>query len=151
MVSLGELGRARTALGRALALAEDAGDSHMVAHAEHLLGHVEHALGNTTAAHGRFLHSVAGFRALTIPWGLGNSLNGLAKVALASGDTALAERLLDEAASVLGRCPWFLALVSYRRAIVAVRRGNLDDAIALSVKASHSFARFMTSLQSSTS
>ena len=129
--SLGELGRARTALGRALALAEDAGDSHMVAHAEHLLGHVEHALGNTTAAHSCFLRSVAGFRALTIPWGLGNSLNGLAKVALASGDTALAERLLDEAASVLGRCPWFLALVSYRRAIVAVRRGNLDDAIAL--------------------
>jgi hypothetical protein len=39
--------------------------------------------------------------------------------------------LLDEATSVLQRCPWFLALVLYRRAMLAVRRGNADQAIAL--------------------
>ena len=44
--SLGDLGRARTGLTRALALAHDAGDAEMVAQAEHLLGHVEHAVGD---------------------------------------------------------------------------------------------------------
>ena len=48
--SLGELGRARAGLTRALALAHDAGDTEMIAQAEHLFGHVEHALGNATAA-----------------------------------------------------------------------------------------------------
>ena len=129
--SLGELGRARTGLTRALALAHDAGDTDIVAQAEHLFGHVEHAVGDANAARDRFTRSVEGFRALAIPWGLGNSLNGMAKVALAIGDDAEAERLLDEATSVLRHCPWFLALVSYRRAILAVRRGNADEAIAL--------------------
>ena len=129
--SLGELGRARTGLTRALALAHDAGDTEIVAQAEHLFGHVEHAVGNANAARDRFTRSVEGFRALAIPWGVGNSLNGMAKVALAIGDAAEAERLLDEATSVLRHCPWFLALVSYRRAILAVRRGNPDEAIAL--------------------
>ena len=129
--SLGELGRARTGLTRALALAGAAGATEMVAQAEHLFGHVAHALGDMNAARDRFTSSAAGFRALAIAWGVGNSLNGLAKVALAAGDTAEAERLLDEAASVLRHCPWFLALVSYRRAILAVRRDNFDDAIAL--------------------
>ena len=129
--ALGELGRARTGLTRALALAHDAGDTGIVAHAEHLFGHVEHAGGDANAARARFTRSVEGFRALAIPWGLGNSLNGMAKVALAIGDDAEAERLLDEATSVLRHCPWFLALVSYRRAILAVRHGNADEAIAL--------------------
>jgi len=129
--SLGELGRARTGLTRALALAHATGDLDIVAQAEHLLGHVEHGAGNLTAARHRFTRSVEGFRALAIPWGVGNSLNGMAKVALAIGDAAEAERLLDEAASVLSECPWYLALVSYRRAILAVRRGNADAAIAL--------------------
>ena len=125
----GELGHARTALTRALALARDAGDRHIIAEAEHLLGHVEHAVGNADAARDRFTRSVEGFRALAIPWGVGNSLNGMAKVALAIGDAAEAERLLDEATSVLRSCPWHLALVSYRRAMLAVRRGNPDEAI----------------------
>jgi tetratricopeptide (TPR) repeat protein len=129
--SLGELSRARTDLTRALALARDAGDTDMVAQAEHLFGHVEHGAGNVQAARDRFTRSVEWFRALAIPWGIGNSLNGMAKVALTMGDNAEAERLLDEATSVLQHCPWFLALVSYRRAILAVRRGNPDEAIAL--------------------
>jgi len=129
--SLGELGDARAELTRALELAADAGARDTVAQAEHLLGHVEHGAGNVDAARDRFSRSIEGFRSLGIPWGLGNSLNGMAKVALTRGDTAQAERLLDEAASVLRHSPWFLALVSYRRAILAVRRGNPDEAIAL--------------------
>ena len=103
--TLGELARARTGLTRALELAHGAADAEMIAQAEHLLGHVEHALGNATAARTRLSRSVEGFRALAIPWGVGNSLNGLAKVALLNGDATNAERLLDEAcigASALG-------------------------------------------------
>jgi predicted ATPase/DNA-binding XRE family transcriptional regulator len=129
--SLGDLGRTPAGLARALALARAAGDTEMVAQAEHLLGHVEHAAGNAAAARDRFTRSVEGFRSLAIPWGVGNSLNGMAKVALSSGDAAEAERLLDEATSVLRHSsPWFLALVSFRRATLAVQRGNPDEAIA---------------------
>ena len=129
--SLGELARTPAGLTRALALAHAADDTEMVAQAEHLLGHVEHAVGNATAARDRFTRSIEGFRSLAIPWGVGNSLNGMAKVALSSGDTAEAERLLDEATLVLRHSsPWFLALVSFRRATLAVQRGNPDEAIA---------------------
>ena len=103
----------------------------MVAQAEHLLGHVEHAAGHVSAARARLTRSVEGFRTLGISWGVGNSLNGLAKVALSIGDTAEAERLLDEATAVLRHAgPWFLALVSYRRATLAVQRGTANQAIA---------------------
>jgi predicted ATPase/DNA-binding XRE family transcriptional regulator len=129
--SLGDLETARIRLTRALALARDVGDVDTEVRAEHLFGHVEHGVGNTGAARDRFTRSIEGFRTLGIPWGLGNSLNGMAKVALATGDDAEAERLLAEATSVLQRCPWFLALALYRRALLAVRRGNADDAIAL--------------------
>jgi predicted ATPase/DNA-binding XRE family transcriptional regulator len=128
----GELERARTGLTRALALAHGAGDTEMVVQAENLFGYVEHAVGNFNAARDRFTRSVEGFQALTIPWGTGNALNGLAGVALATGDAGLAERLLDEATSVLRHCgPWFLLLTLYVRAILAVRRGDPDEAIAL--------------------
>ena len=51
--SLGDLGRTRDGLTRALALAHDAGDMEMVAQAEHQIGHVEHAVGNLAAARAR--------------------------------------------------------------------------------------------------
>jgi predicted ATPase/DNA-binding XRE family transcriptional regulator len=128
--SLGELARTPAGLARALALAHDAGDQEMVAQAEHLLGHVEHAIGDAASARARFMRSVEGFRALAMPWGVGNSLNGMAKVALTMGNVAEAETLLDEAASVLRHsCPWFLALVSFRRATVAVQRRDPDEAV----------------------
>jgi predicted ATPase/DNA-binding XRE family transcriptional regulator len=128
----GEHGRAHAGATLALALAQAAGDLEMVAQAEHLFGYVEYALGNMNAARDRFTHSVEGFRILAIPWGTGYSLSGLAAVALATGDAGEAERLLDEAASVLRHAgPWFLSLGRYMRAVLAVRRGNPDQAIAL--------------------
>jgi tetratricopeptide (TPR) repeat protein len=124
--------RAHTGATRARALAHAAGDLEMVAQAEHLFGYVEYGLGNMKAARDRFTHSVEGFRNLAIPWGTGHSLSGLAAVALATGDAGEAERLLDEAASVLRHAgPWFLSLGRYMRAVLAVRRGNPDPAIAL--------------------
>jgi predicted ATPase/DNA-binding XRE family transcriptional regulator len=127
----GELERARPGLTRALALAYDARDMEMIVQAENLCGYLEHAGGNFNAARDRFTRSVEGFRNLTIPWGTGNALSGLAGVALATGDTGLAERLLDNAASGLEPCgPWFLLLTLYFRAILAVRRGKPDEAIA---------------------
>jgi predicted ATPase/DNA-binding XRE family transcriptional regulator len=130
--SQGEVGHARTALALALALAHDTGDTAMVALAENLLGRVEHSLGHVDAAREHYAHSLELFRAVALPWGLGNSLTGMATVHLATGDAASAERLLDEATSVLRPTgPWFLALTLHIRAILAMRRGHADDTIAI--------------------
>ena len=128
----GELDRARSGLHRALALAHGEGDLEVVASIENVFGHVEHAGGNIHAARDRFTRSIDAFRALAIPSGLGNALNGMAVVVLATGDTDQAERLLDEATSVLRQAgPWFLTWSLYVRAILAVRRGRPDEATAL--------------------
>jgi predicted ATPase/DNA-binding XRE family transcriptional regulator len=128
----GELDYARTAVMRALALAHETGDMVMVARAENLFGDIEHSVGNAGAAREHFARGVEEFRALAIPWGLGNSLTGMASVVLAAGDPAYAERLLDEATSVLRHtAPWFLSWTLYLRAFLAVRRGNAPEAIAL--------------------
>ena len=128
----GEYGRAHTGATRALALAHAAGDLEMIAQAQHLFGYIEYALGNMNAARDQFTHSVEGFRILAIPWGTGYSLSGLAAVALVTGEAGEAERLLDEAASVLRHAgPWFVSLARYMRAVLAVRDGNPDQAIML--------------------
>jgi tetratricopeptide (TPR) repeat protein len=128
----GELGRARTGLTRALALAHDTGDMKMVALAQTIFGHVELAVGNIDAARDQFAGSLEGFRALAIAWGTGHALSGMAWVDLATGDVDQAERLLDEATAVLRHAgPWFGSLNIQRRANLAVRRGNPDQAIAL--------------------
>jgi predicted ATPase/DNA-binding XRE family transcriptional regulator len=128
----GELAHVRTTLTRALALARETGDMVMVARAENLLGDIEHSLGNSDAAREHFARGIEGFRALDLPWGLGNSLTGMAAVVLAAGDPAHAECLLEEATSVLRHAaPWFLSWTLYLRALVAVRRGNAHEAIAL--------------------
>jgi predicted ATPase/DNA-binding XRE family transcriptional regulator len=127
----GELERANTGLTRALALAHEVDDKEVVAHIEYLSGHVEHALGNVSAARTRFGNSVERFRALAMPSGTGNALSGMAAVALATGDAGQADLLLDEATSVLRHAgPWFLTWALYVRAILAVRRGKHDAAIA---------------------
>jgi predicted ATPase/DNA-binding XRE family transcriptional regulator len=137
----GELGPARTALMRALALAHETGDVVMVARAENLLGDIEHSVGNAAAAREHFARGIERFRQLALPWGLGNSLTGLATVALATGDLAQAERLLDEGTSALRHAaPWFLSWTLYLRALLAVRRGNPDEAIAF-VRESLSYIR----------
>src|SRR5262249_4929715 len=62
----------------------------------------------------------------------GNAQIGLATVAAASGHADQAEHLLDEATSVLRHTgPWFLTRAMFVRAILALRRGNSDEAIAL--------------------
>jgi predicted ATPase/DNA-binding XRE family transcriptional regulator len=128
----GDLGHARAALNRALALAHQTGDMVMVARAENLLGDIEQSVGNADRAREHFARGVEGFRALALPWGLGNSLTGMATVVLATGDASHAERLLDEATSVLRHAaPWFLSWTLYLRAFLAVRRGNPHEAIAL--------------------
>jgi predicted ATPase/DNA-binding XRE family transcriptional regulator len=128
----GQLGRARAGLTRALALAHDAGDRDAVAQTESLFGFVEHADGSLDAARDRLMSSVEGFKGTANSWGTGQALTGMAWVALETGDTGEAERLLDEAASVLRHAgPWFLSLVRYLRAVLAVRRGAPNQAIAL--------------------
>jgi hypothetical protein len=55
----------------------------------------------------------------------------MAALALADGDEAQAERLVDDAASVLRDAgPWFLCFGLGIRALLAVRRGKADEAIA---------------------
>ena len=128
----GDLGRARTALDRALALAHRVGDLAVVAQAENMLGHVENAVGNPHAARARFTRGVEAFQAVAIPWGVGNALTGMAAAALATGDAAQAERLIQEATSALRHgAPLFVSLALYVRAVLAVRRGNADEALAV--------------------
>jgi tetratricopeptide (TPR) repeat protein len=128
----GELDEARTVLARALALAPGAGDKDAMAQAEHLLGYVEHADGNLDAARDHFRRSIEGFRALPNHWGTGHALSGLAWVSLATGDAGEADRLLDEATSLLRHAgPWYSLLTLYLRAVLAVRRGKPDEAIAV--------------------
>jgi hypothetical protein len=51
---------------------------------------------------------------------------------LAAGDTAQAERLLEETTTVLQDTgPWFLSPVRCFRAVLAVQRGDADGAIML--------------------
>ena len=124
----GELERARTALNRVLGLSHD--DVEALVRAQDLSARVEHAAGNLSAARDWFTLAVERFRSLAIPWGKGNALSGMASVALATGDTGQAERLLDEAMPVLRQAgPWFRTWALYVRAIVAVQRGNADEAI----------------------
>jgi ATP/maltotriose-dependent transcriptional regulator MalT len=101
-----------------------------VVRAEDLSGRVEHALGNLNAARDWFTRIVEGCQAPATPWGVGNALIGMARVVLATGDADHAERLLDEATSKLRHAgPYFMSRVLYVRAILAVRRGNADEAI----------------------
>jgi len=128
----GDLDSARTSLSRALALSQGSVDTDAAVHAEYILGYVEYAAGNLDAARDRLARAVKGFQAQTSPWGKGQALTGLAWVALAASDRREAERLLDAAVPALRDAgPWFLLLVGYLRAILAVRRGDEDDAIAL--------------------
>ncbi len=128
----GELGRARIGLNRVLALAHGAGDMEIVAQAEHLSGHVEHAVGNESESRDRFASSIEKFRSLGSPCGTGIALSGMAVLALATGNPDQAERLLNEATTVLRHAgPWFMTWTLYARAILAVRRRNPDEAIAL--------------------
>jgi len=128
----GQLERSIDALNRSIALATVAGDMYTAAQAENLLGHIERALGKFDAARERLARSLEAFRALGVPWGTGSALNGLAGLALATGDAAGAEPLLAEATSVLQNAgPWFLMPVLYVRAIRAVRRGDADEGLAL--------------------
>jgi predicted ATPase/DNA-binding XRE family transcriptional regulator len=126
------LEEARTAIERAIAIAAVAGDDDVIMHAEFVLGHVEHTLGNLGSARDHFARSLEGLKTARRAWGAGHVLTAMAWVALASGDTSEAERLLGEADLVLRDAgPWFLSLGLYVRGILAVRRGAADEAIML--------------------
>jgi predicted ATPase len=132
LYSQGELDRATTGLTRLLVLARSIDDRSSIAHAENLSGHIHRKLGDSLAARNAFSRGLEIFRALEMPRGVGGALNGLATTALASGDVEDAERLLADAAVVLRDSgPWFLTLGAYTRGVLAIRRGNADQAIAL--------------------
>jgi predicted ATPase/DNA-binding XRE family transcriptional regulator len=128
----GELGRARTALERVLAIIRGDldGDADILAQAEYLLGHVCRAAGNPEIGRDRFASSLERFRALNVPSGAAKALTGMAAIALAAGSTAEAERLLEEVSSLLqDDAPWFLSFALWLRALLAVQRGDADQAI----------------------
>jgi hypothetical protein len=128
----GTLATARVALAGALKLAEEIDEIELAAQAGNLLGHVEHSLGHVNVARDHYARSVERFRMLGLPWGLGNSLTGMATIHLATGDAATAERLLDEAVSVLPPAgPWFLVLTQHVRALLALRRGDAEGTLAI--------------------
>jgi predicted ATPase/DNA-binding XRE family transcriptional regulator len=129
--ALGKLEGRRPSLDRILTLARGTGDLDIVAEAEYTFGHIERATGNVDAARDRFATSLEAFRAMNMRTGAGKALIGMAALALITGDAAEAERLVDEAASVMGdEAPWFLSFGLWIRAVLAVRRGKADEAIA---------------------
>jgi len=128
----GDLDRGRTNLSRALAVSQGSGDTDAAVFAKYVLGYVDVTAGNLDAARDWFTRCLKGFQAQASSWGAGQALTGLAWVALAGGNGGEAERLLVEAVRALrDPGPWFLVPVGYLRAVLAVRRGNHDDAIAL--------------------
>ena len=127
-----EPARGRSMLTEARALAHSVGDMYLVAHAEALLGRVENVTGNASAASGHFVQAVETFETLGIHWGAGSAMTGWANLALATDDADRAQRLLDGATAALRDAgPWFLTSVLLLRAVLAVQRGNPDDAISL--------------------
>ena len=121
---------ARDTLARAVALAETAQDDETRAHATSMLGRADTALDQLTTARTWWSEAVKRFEALAVPWGIGYSLLGLASVALASGDSDQAERLLDEADEALRHTgSWFLTRTLTMRAIIAELRGHTREAI----------------------
>jgi len=63
---------------------------------------------------------------------VGSALTGLGWLALDAGQTADAEQWLDKATSALDQAgPWFMLLVEFLRATLAVRRGEADQAIPI--------------------
>jgi tetratricopeptide (TPR) repeat protein len=128
----GDLVRAREMLRRAQPFSEAAGDAWTTMQIENLMGHVDKADGHLDDARVHFSRGLAGFRSVGRPGATANALSGLAWVALSMGDVVEAERWLDEADDVVRDAgPWFLMLPLYLRAIIAVRRGDADRAIAL--------------------
>jgi predicted ATPase/DNA-binding XRE family transcriptional regulator len=127
----GDLEQARAAATAALTIADQAGETAVSVQARHLLGHIEQACGNVDTAKALLTQSVDGFKAMAMPWGIGNALIGLASTALAGREVQKAERLLEEATSALSDAgPWFLNLPLYIHAIVAIQRGDADATIA---------------------
>jgi hypothetical protein len=89
-------------------------------------------MDNLTGARDRFTRSLNGFSTLAVPWGVGNALTGLAELAAQADDAEQAEGLLAEATSALRQAgPFYLCLALCGRAMLAVRRGNASQAIAL--------------------
>jgi len=128
--SAGALDTARTALARSRALAERLEHTAALLEIDCVRGHVELLAGNFDEArlHFRRGASTAGPPA----WRMGSALTGLAWVALDTGQAPDAERLLDEATAALHEAgPWFMLLVEFLRATLAVRHGDADQAIAL--------------------
>jgi hypothetical protein len=130
--SRGELGRARSALTRALSLTHTTCDMNMVMRAvgEDVSARVELGVGDLTAARYWFLRAIESFTALGLPWGAGNALIGMSAIPLEIDDAHQAKHILDEATSMLQDAgPWFLARALLIRAILAVRRGAPGEAI----------------------
>jgi predicted ATPase/DNA-binding XRE family transcriptional regulator len=127
----GDLDRAREAATLGLATSDPA-DTWASAIAEDILGHVELAVGNLHAARDRFTRSRARFSTHGMHWGVSNAVAALAWAALASGDFDAADRFLGEATVAAAAAgPWFSEIALYVRAVLAVRRNQPDEAMAL--------------------
>lgn len=128
--SAGALDAARTSLSRSRTLAAQLDDAAALLEIDCVCGHVEHLAGNVDQAREFFARSAR------IPgppaWRMGSALTGLAWVALDTGHAEDAERWLVEATAALHNAgSWFMLLVEFLRATLAVRRGDADHAISL--------------------
>jgi predicted ATPase/transcriptional regulator with XRE-family HTH domain len=121
----GELGRAREVLNSARAVADRERDTVVGPLALMFLGYVEYGSGNFAIARAYFDECLHGPCAQGAPGVGGSIFSGRAWVSLAEGRGAEAERLLERAnASFSSAGPWFLALVLYLRALLALQRNE---------------------------
>jgi len=128
--ALGDLDRARGAADRCL-MVSDGADAADVALAESMLGYVELAIGNLPAAHDRLTRARRLYEMFGTAWALGNVLAAIAWTAVAAGDFDEADRVLDEAALHASKAgPWFSGIALYVQAVLAIRRGDPERAIA---------------------
>jgi hypothetical protein len=147
----GDLGRVSAALARARPLVRAAGGVEESARLDELAARVEHAVGNVEAARDLFARAIGVFERLTMCVAICHTFTGMARVALEAGDAGLAERLLDDAAAKLPAAgPWFRSRVLYVRALLAVQRGDPEQAIALVHQSSRSTNSSTTSTGSPT-
>ncbi|HEY7034014.1 MAG TPA: LuxR C-terminal-related transcriptional regulator [Thermomicrobiales bacterium] len=131
--SRGAFAEAADLAEQALALAESAGDTLVVARARFLIGRVAAAGQDWNRAQPLFEEAVAGYRAAGRPAGEGAALRELSRLATATGDHAAARRYA-EASIARNRdlgYTWGLAnaLVDLARSLAA--EGESDEAIAL--------------------
>jgi tetratricopeptide (TPR) repeat protein len=125
-------------LERGLVAARQVGDQGVEAELSLALGHLRQRMGKLAAAEADVEHAVELFRSQALPPRLGAALNRLAEIVRVRHDIARAERLTDEALSLLagdaaeqGHSYLIKSRIAFNQRHWQACRGHLEQALAL--------------------